>query len=80
MGRLHEKLRRTTSNYERTTHPQQQKRGADIFSVEVDAIIEGEGVLEMMPDGYGFLRLPIIAIFLHPMIFMFLLPKSNCLV
>ena len=28
----------------------------DIFNVEVDGIIEGEGVLEMMPDGYGFLR------------------------
>jgi len=31
------------------------KRG-NIFSVESDAIIGGEGVLEMMPDGYGFLR------------------------
>jgi transcription termination factor Rho len=46
----------TTSNYERTNDNSQQKKGADIFSVEVDAIIEGEGVLEMMPDGYGFLR------------------------
>ena len=26
------------------------------FNVEIDGIIEGEGVLEMMPDGYGFLR------------------------
>jgi transcription termination factor Rho len=26
------------------------------FNVEMDGIIEGEGVLEMMPDGYGFLR------------------------
>jgi transcription termination factor Rho len=26
------------------------------FDVELDGIIEGEGVLEMMPDGYGFLR------------------------
>jgi transcription termination factor Rho len=26
------------------------------FTVEFDGIIEGEGVLEMMPDGYGFLR------------------------
>lgn len=26
------------------------------FNVELDGIIEGEGVLEMMPDGYGFLR------------------------
>lgn len=35
---------------------QQKKQGQEIFSVEVDAIIEGEGVLELMPDGYGFLR------------------------
>jgi transcription termination factor Rho len=26
------------------------------FDVELDGIIEGEGILEMMPDGYGFLR------------------------
>jgi transcription termination factor Rho len=32
------------------------RQGQEIFSVETDAIIEGEGVLEMMPDGYGFLR------------------------
>ncbi len=44
-----------TSNYERT-NDEQLKKGANIFSVETDAIIEGEGVLEMMPDGYGFLR------------------------
>lgn len=45
-----------TSNYERSSGGEQHKKGADIFSVEADAIIEGEGVLEMMPDGYGFLR------------------------
>ncbi|TAE11954.1 MAG: transcription termination factor Rho [Bacteroidetes bacterium] len=27
-----------------------------VFNVEFDGIIRGEGVLEMMPDGYGFLR------------------------
>ncbi len=26
------------------------------FNVELDGVIEGEGILEMMPDGYGFLR------------------------
>ncbi|MFZ4635584.1 MAG: transcription termination factor Rho [Saprospiraceae bacterium] len=26
------------------------------FDVELDGVIEGEGTLEMMPDGYGFLR------------------------
>lgn len=27
-----------------------------VFDVELDGVINGEGVLEMMPDGYGFLR------------------------
>ncbi len=31
--------------------PQEKK-----FDIELDGIIEGEGILEMMPDGYGFLR------------------------
>lgn len=26
------------------------------FDIELDGIIEGEGILELMPDGYGFLR------------------------
>lgn len=26
------------------------------FKIEFDGIVEGEGILEMMPDGYGFLR------------------------
>lgn len=26
------------------------------FNIELDGIIQGEGILEMMPDGYGFLR------------------------
>jgi transcription termination factor Rho len=26
------------------------------FNIELDGIIEGEGILEMMPDGFGFLR------------------------
>lgn len=36
--------------------PTEEPRNKNIFSVENDATIEGEGVLEMMPDGYGFLR------------------------
>jgi transcription termination factor Rho len=28
------------------------------FNIELDGVIEGEGVLEMMQDGYGFLRSP----------------------
>jgi transcription termination factor Rho len=37
---------------------QQQRRQApaQAFNIELDGLIEGEGVLEMMPDGYGFLR------------------------
>lgn len=29
---------------------------SDRFDVELDGIVDGEGVLEMMPDGFGFLR------------------------
>lgn len=31
-------------------------RRNDVFNIEFDGIILAEGVLEMMPDGYGFLR------------------------
>jgi transcription termination factor Rho len=34
----------------------QFKKEQPIFNIEFDGIIQGEGVLEMMPDGYGFLR------------------------
>ena len=33
-----------------------QRRDTQVFNIEFDGIILGEGVLEMMPDGYGFLR------------------------
>ena len=33
-----------------------QRRDQSVFNIEFDGIILGEGVLEMMPDGYGFLR------------------------
>jgi transcription termination factor Rho len=36
-----------------------------------------EGVLEMMPDGYGFFAPPITTTFLLPMIFMYRLHRSN---
>jgi len=32
------------------------KSNPNAFNIELDGIIEGEGILEMMPDGYGFLR------------------------
>jgi len=31
-------------------------RRSDVFNIEFDGVILAEGVLEMMPDGYGFLR------------------------
>lgn len=34
----------------------QRKPAPPKFDIELDGIIEGEGILEMMPDGYGFLR------------------------
>ena len=33
-----------------------QQRREPVFNIEFDGVILGEGVLEMMPDGYGFLR------------------------
>ena len=33
-----------------------QRREQPAFNIEFDGVILGEGVLEMMPDGYGFLR------------------------
>jgi len=33
-----------------------KKRDREVFDIEVDGVIEGQGVLEMMSDGYGFLR------------------------
>ena len=38
------------------TQPQQPQRREQSFNIEFDGIIMAEGVLEMMPDGYGFLR------------------------
>ncbi|MES2430288.1 MAG: transcription termination factor Rho [Bacteroidota bacterium] len=39
-----------------TPKPNQLRRDPQVFNIEFDGIILGEGVLEMMPDGYGFLR------------------------
>ncbi len=36
--------------------PQKNYRREPVFNIEFDGVINGEGVLEMMPDGYGFLR------------------------
>jgi transcription termination factor Rho len=43
--------------FQRLPHPQQQpRRESAAFNVDLDGIVDGEGVLEIMPDGYGFLR------------------------
>lgn len=39
-----------------TRTPRNITRKEPAFNVDFDGIIPGEGVLEMMPDGYGFLR------------------------
>jgi transcription termination factor Rho len=36
--------------------PQLPQRREQVFNIEFDGVILAEGVLEMMPDGYGFLR------------------------
>ncbi|HEY4147323.1 MAG TPA: transcription termination factor Rho [Chitinophagaceae bacterium] len=46
------------SHHPTPSEPQRSypQRRTDAFNIEFDGIIQGEGVLEMMPDGYGFLR------------------------
>ena len=47
-----------TSSEKQQFQPRQQFKPKEppVFNIEFDGIIQGEGVLEMMPDGYGFLR------------------------
>ena len=40
----------------RHQHQHQKPKKEPAFNIEFDGIVHGEGVLEMMPDGYGFLR------------------------
>lgn len=37
-------------------HYTSSRNAPPVFNVEFDGVVLGEGVLEMMPDGYGFLR------------------------
>ncbi|MEO6683448.1 MAG: Rho termination factor N-terminal domain-containing protein, partial [Ginsengibacter sp.] len=46
----------THSNGHQQHQPHQHKKKEPAFNIEFDGIILAEGVLEMMPDGYGFLR------------------------
>jgi len=47
--------RNNSSNREDRT-PEKEEKKKKRFDVELEGIVEGGGVLEMMPDGYGFLR------------------------
>ena len=44
------------ADQQRNNFQQPRRTNTEVFNIEFDGIIQGEGVLEMMPDGYGFLR------------------------
>ncbi len=44
------------SDKKRSQRKEKREPPQEKFDIELDGIIEGEGILEMMPDGYGFLR------------------------
>lgn len=48
-------LESSEEEVQETTRHKPQKKESN-FNLEFDGIIQAEGVLEMMPDGYGFLR------------------------
>ena len=55
-----DRKRYTRQNQERNETERKDRKYArkKAFSVELDGVIEGGGVLEMTPDGFGFLRSP----------------------
>jgi len=44
------------SNNSKNRHSQKEKSNKSKFNIDLDGIVSGEGVLEMMSEGYGFLR------------------------
>jgi len=44
------------NNQHRQQKPEPEPKKEPKFNIDFDGAIEGEGILEMMPDGYGFLR------------------------
>ena len=55
----HRNQGRDKGDQQNANRPQRQEKQEEkkpAFNVELDGVIEGEGILEMMPDGYGFLR------------------------
>lgn len=51
---IHERPAQQYNNHPNNRKPREQQYGN--YNIEFDGIIQSEGVLEMMPDGYGFLR------------------------
>ncbi|MEM1121438.1 MAG: transcription termination factor Rho [Bacteroidota bacterium] len=47
---------RSRRKYDDQQATEEEESTSPKFNIELDGIIEGEGILEMMPDGYGFLR------------------------
>ena len=52
----YENARYNDSHQDKSEPRGAEKPTEERFDIELDGIIEGEGILEMMPDGYGFLR------------------------
>ncbi len=50
-----EQPQQSVPSFQNNKH-QRKHHDPNVFNIEFDGIILGEGVLEMMPDGYGFLR------------------------
>src|SRR5450631_858741 len=52
-GSSPEQSRQGNGDAQQKVYPQRRN---ETFNIEFDGVIQAEGVLEMMPDGYGFLR------------------------
>ena len=47
---------RPNNNNNNQQRRDREREREQVFNIDFDGIIQSEGVLEMMPDGYGFLR------------------------
>jgi len=54
--RTEERIETRTPKFERRPAPGQQQKNQEAVNMDFDNVIVNEGVLEIMPDGYGFLR------------------------
>ena len=46
----------TSKNYKEKSYNNKEKYSKPKFNIDLDGVVAGEGVLEMMSEGYGFLR------------------------